>query len=84
MSGEKKPDPYTNSWWRRVHAGHSHMLHLLSAEVDEWKDELGKVKEKMLAHEQSLEDIRAEIGKLKETIDLARKAYQDLKEKKNG
>jgi len=84
MTDESHIDRNTAAYLRRCMRGLMHTQTLLSEEIDQFKDRCHNLKARLDDVDESVEGLRADIGKLQETIELARKAFQDLKGQKDG
>lgn len=81
MIDKDKPDTYTLAWWRTQLKGISHSINRCNAEYEWAYDAVRELRKRADEQDAAMEDIRATIGELKETIDKARTAYQALREK---
>ena len=90
MSMSDEPDRYTNAWYREKFAemvkqyrGMCFTTNSCIADYEQLRAETTRLHERMEALETMHQEDRAEIGRLKETIDKAREAFQELKNRKN-
>ena len=79
MTGDEQPEKFSNSWYYKQFRGQTHILNQLSAEIVGCWDAVRELRERMDSHAKALEEARAEIGELQETIEKARVAFRDLK-----
>ena len=78
-----RPDPETMAWWRKVHKGTQHLIALCAEEYVSADGRILELEKRVDSLETSLEDARAEIGKLRDEIEdkfeKVREAYRELK-----
>ena len=84
INGDDKPDLYTNAWWRTQMRGVMHSINRCNAEYEGCWDAVRELREQVAEQNAAMEDARAEIGEMKETIEKARSAFLALRESKGG
>ena len=78
-----QPDPYSMAWWRQQMKGVTHSINRCNAEYASAADLIEALTKRVDSLENSLEDARAEIGRLRDEIEdkfeKVREAYRELK-----
>lgn len=90
MEDEKKPDEYSNAWYRQQFRGVMHSLNRCNAEYESCWETCKMLAKRVESLESELAQAKAEMGRLNEesvrldeTITKARKAFRELRNESN-